>query len=206
MATINGRQTLNNGVQIIQVDGDPSAGGGTPAAIGSIALVDTDGSFWTKTSGPDTGWELLDPAAENLSATLAAGNTTSGNDISITSGDEITGDVVINGLTYPTADTTNGDVITTDGAGNLTLQTPSGGGGFTETITTITSLTWLPTAGAADHQIGIMTNAGGRVITLPSPKAQRTSIETTITMIDVSIKCLRIDEVFLISFIQTLSS
>lgn len=40
-----------------------------------------------------------------------------------------TGKVVLSGLSYPTADGTSGDVITTDGAGNLTFSTPAGGGG-----------------------------------------------------------------------------
>lgn len=31
------------------------------------------------------------------------------------------------GLKYPTADGTSGQVVTTDGAGNLTFQTPTGG-------------------------------------------------------------------------------
>ena len=36
--------------------------------------------------------------------------------------------VVIEGLSYPTADGTNGQVMTTDGAGNITFQTVGGGG------------------------------------------------------------------------------
>lgn len=43
------------------------------------------------------------------------------------------GAVSILGLNYPAADGTNGQVITTDGVGNLTFSTVSGGGGMTET-------------------------------------------------------------------------
>lgn len=40
-----------------------------------------------------------------------------------------TGDTVINGLTYPKTDGTNGQVIGTDGSGNLGFITAGGGGG-----------------------------------------------------------------------------
>ena len=43
------------------------------------------------------------------------------------------GAVSILGLSYPPADGTSGQVITTDGVGNLTFSTVSGGGGMTET-------------------------------------------------------------------------
>lgn len=39
-----------------------------------------------------------------------------------------TGQVVLDGLNWPSADGTNGQVLTTDGAGNLTFQTSAGGG------------------------------------------------------------------------------
>jgi hypothetical protein len=42
--------------------------------------------------------------------------------------------VDINGITYPSTDGTNGQVMTTDGAGNLSFQTVSGGGGSTVSL------------------------------------------------------------------------
>jgi hypothetical protein len=49
-------------------------------------------------------------------------------------GVDVTGTAVVDGLTigtmtYPTADGTDGQVLTTDGAGNLAFETVSGGGG-----------------------------------------------------------------------------
>ena len=45
-----------------------------------------------------------------------------------------TGNVTISGLAYPNADGTNGQVLTTDGAGNLTFQTSGGGGGLADVV------------------------------------------------------------------------
>jgi hypothetical protein len=42
-----------------------------------------------------------------------------------------TGSVVIDGLSYPQADGNNGEVLTTDGSGNLSFTAVSGGGGGT---------------------------------------------------------------------------
>ena len=41
----------------------------------------------------------------------------------------ITGSLTAGGLTYPISNGTSGDVLTSDGAGNVTWQTPTGGGG-----------------------------------------------------------------------------
>lgn len=56
MAAILGNTRIN-GFDAFLVDGDPSAGGGTSAALGSLAQVSSDGALWQKTSAPDTGWE-----------------------------------------------------------------------------------------------------------------------------------------------------
>ena len=39
------------------------------------------------------------------------------------------GSMTVGGLTYPTVNGTNGHVLTSDGAGNVTWQAQSGGGG-----------------------------------------------------------------------------
>jgi hypothetical protein len=51
--------------------------------------------------------------------------STGGGDITLTP--DTTGRVVLDGLNYPDADGTNGQVLTTDGAGNLSFTTVSGG-------------------------------------------------------------------------------
>ena len=56
MADIKATQTLNE-VLILEVAGDPTLTGGTPAPTGSLALDDT-GKLWVKTTAPDTGWEM----------------------------------------------------------------------------------------------------------------------------------------------------
>jgi hypothetical protein len=46
----------------------------------------------------------------------------------------ITGALTAGGLTYPTTNGTSGDVLTSDGAGNVTWAAPTGGGGASVTI------------------------------------------------------------------------
>lgn len=59
MSNIQGRITVNE-IEVLEVDGDPSTGLGTVAAVGSLALVDT-GGVWQKTGAADTDWERLSP-------------------------------------------------------------------------------------------------------------------------------------------------
>jgi len=53
--------------------------------------------------------------------------STSGGNISITP--DTTGKIVLDGLSWPTADGTADQVLKTDGAGNLSFVDQSGGGG-----------------------------------------------------------------------------
>ena len=46
-----------------------------------------------------------------------------------------TGTLTAGGLTYPTSNGTSGDVLTSDGSGNVTWQTPTGGGGGGANVT-----------------------------------------------------------------------
>lgn len=61
MAAITGLITVN-GKEVLEVDADPSAGGGTPAPIGSIAMYDSGsvGSVYIKTGALDTAWSRID--------------------------------------------------------------------------------------------------------------------------------------------------
>ena len=49
------------------------------------------------------------------------------------------GGVTVSGLTYPTTNGTSGDVLTSDGTGNVTWQAPTGGGGGGSGLTSRTT-------------------------------------------------------------------
>jgi hypothetical protein len=57
MATITGQLTLNE-VSLLEISGDPSISGGTPAPLGSLAL-DSSGNIWLKSASSDTSWSVL---------------------------------------------------------------------------------------------------------------------------------------------------
>jgi len=61
---------------------------------------------------------------------------------------------VIAGLEYPVADAASGDVVTTDGAGHLTLLPPSGGG-----VTSVFGRTGVVLAMAGDYTVAQVTGA-----------------------------------------------
>lgn len=84
-------------------------------AAGYIAAVSED-------TTPSLGGDL--DVSGNAIVSTAAG------DIAITP--DTTGSVIIDGLSWPQADGTDGQVLTTDGAGNLAFETVSGGGGASQ--------------------------------------------------------------------------
>ena len=57
------------------------------------------------------------------------------------------GSLTAGGLTYPAIDGTSGDVLTSDGAGNVTWQTPTGGGGGANVTISDTIPAGTPAAG-----------------------------------------------------------
>ena len=57
MANILGLLTVNE-VEVLQVDADPSAGAGTPAPQGSIAMYQ-GGTLYIKTGALDTDWQMV---------------------------------------------------------------------------------------------------------------------------------------------------
>lgn len=141
----------------------PNAGGGgggapTNAEYVVLSLDPTLTDERVLTAG--TGIALVDggangPVTLSVDATLAEilanGNTTSGFNIVVSTGDAIVGqtdlvlnpgpgvgdNVIIDGLTWPSSDGAAGDVLTTDGAGNLTFQPV----GSTETFTSGEAIT-----------------------------------------------------------------
>jgi len=82
MATILGRITLDE-VDLIEVSSDPSAGGGTNAPIGSIAL-DRSGFLWTKYDAPDVAWKKV--AASATGSFIGVSSVTMGYSANATNG------------------------------------------------------------------------------------------------------------------------
>lgn len=60
MAIIQGQVTVNE-VLILEVDSNPASGAGTPAPIGSLAIVET-GALFQKTGALDTQWTQFEAA------------------------------------------------------------------------------------------------------------------------------------------------
>lgn len=77
MANITGLITVNS-KDVLEVDADPSAGGGTAAARGSLAMFDTGsvGKLYLKTGTADTAWSEMDAATGD--DWLTTGNTLTG--------------------------------------------------------------------------------------------------------------------------------
>jgi len=73
---------------------------------------------------------------------------------------QVQGQLTASGLNYPATDSTAGNVVTTDGAGNLTLQPPSG---FTSinTQTFTSSGTYTPSAGLSYATVEVIGSGGG---------------------------------------------
>lgn len=122
----------------------PGGGGGAPVnadyVVMSLDATLTDERVLT----PGTGIALTDGGAggaatlsvdATLAEILANGNLTGGMDLSVSTGDSIVGvtdlvlepgagggdNVILDGLTWPSADGAAGEVLTTDGAGILTF-------------------------------------------------------------------------------------
>ena len=108
-------------------DKSPSLGGSLETSDNAIIFTaDQIGVSIISTTSLDnsTTWETQQSGPFNFlsQGLITIGNDT--NDIKIN-----TTNVRINDLVYPDTDGTNGQVLTTDGAGNLTFQDSSGGGG-----------------------------------------------------------------------------
>lgn len=81
MANVLGLITVN-GKEILEVDADPSAGGGTPSPIASLAMYDSGaaGFLYLKSGAADTAWTLMDSNANDwqLGGNTLGANTSIG--------------------------------------------------------------------------------------------------------------------------------
>lgn len=92
MATILGTK-LFNGIAALEVDGDPAAGAGTTAPVGSFASANDGSGMYVKTGAADGDWAPLSVGAgETLAQTLVLGNTTGGSDLELSAGDTVVGE------------------------------------------------------------------------------------------------------------------
>jgi len=125
----------------IQLVGDDSTGailstGETFKIAGGTNITTAVSGDTLTVTGPDlsnylqnTGTQTID----NLSFNDNIISTSSNADLNLSPGG--TGAVVISGIAFPTADGSNGQVLQTDGSGNLTFAESSGGGGGNNTAT-----------------------------------------------------------------------
>ena len=88
---------------------------------GELALNYADGKLYYKTASNNIKSFTEDSSAVTLNDTQTLSNKTLSSPV-------LSGAVVINGLTYPGADGTNGQVLSTNGAGQLIFATVSEGG------------------------------------------------------------------------------
>ena len=104
------------------------------SSIDSGSFQGIIGGYENYVSGSDNAYII----ASNNSTIDSHNNSViiGGNGLSTSKNDEVVvpslvaTELTASGLTYPTADGSNGDVLTTDGAGNLTLQPATGGAAF----------------------------------------------------------------------------
>jgi hypothetical protein len=125
----------------IQLVGDDSTGavlatGETFKIAGGTNITTAVSGDTLTITGPDLTNYLQDTGTQtidNLSFDDNIISTSSNADLLLSPGG--TGAVVISGLSFPTADGSNGQVLQTDGSGNLSFADSSGGGGGNNTAT-----------------------------------------------------------------------
>ena len=138
LATVTGRGasttdqvTLSGGIQTTNVTFTTS-GNSKLSSSGDIG-ASCDMLYVNNTSNTITIFRASDTSGCILSDT--AGNFRLE---TLTTGVRISGALTAGGLTYPTSNGSSGDVLTSDGSGNVTWQASSGGGSQSRTTSTIT--------------------------------------------------------------------
>ena len=125
----------------------------TTPATGEILIY--NGTDWIN---GDAG---IDAVQDDTEPTLGGDLDVNGNKIASSANGDIeiepngTGNLVLDGLTWPQADGTNGQVLTTDGAGNLSFTTVSGGSGLANIVEDLTP----QLGGDLDVQANIITTS-----------------------------------------------
>ena len=116
----------------------------SPSASGKVSVTGTGTAAIQSGDDADIAFLGGDSTSGNAGAVLLKGGddtgATKGGSVTIeggigTSGD---GDVIIQGLTYPDTDGTNGQVLTTDGGGNLSFTTVATGATDLDSLTDVT--------------------------------------------------------------------
>ena len=136
----SGKVQINNTYTLPNSDG----------SNGQVLTTDGAGtlSFTTVSSGGGGISNISEDTTPQLGGNLDVNGqsivSTSAGDINITP--DGAGKVVIDGLNYPTADGSNGQVMTTDGAGNLSFTTVSSG------ASSLTNLSDVTISSVADNQ------------------------------------------------------
>lgn len=131
--TVATGQAINGQTNLVL---SPGGGGADKVVIDGLSWPTADGASGTflRTSGAGVLTFAAVPA-DTLATTLAAGNSTGATSITVTTGQAINGQtnltlspgvgvsdkVVIDGLSWPTADGSSGTFLRTDGAGNLSF-------------------------------------------------------------------------------------
>jgi hypothetical protein len=127
-------------------------------AYGELAINYADGKLYYKDSTNTIKYFL---ESSQVSSTL--------DDIT-TNGNTTTNSITVGGLsigsayTFPTIDGSNGQVLTTDGLGNITFQTPAGGAGSAASDLTITSNTFTGTGSTTNYTLSQVAAADTHVI------------------------------------------
>jgi len=140
--------SLDDLVGVFCGESDPSANSEV-APVGSLYLRHTGafvGELWVKIGTADSAWAKTLTTQPSLSDVLGVGNTTSGNNIVITSGDQISG-LVANGLTYPTSDGTTNQALITNGSGVLSFSSVTSLLGSVDNHTDVDTTTGAPVVG-----------------------------------------------------------
>lgn len=165
MANITGLITVN-GKQVIEIDSDPSLGGGAVASIGSLAMLEVGGvgALYLKIGAADTAWQLIPTTtSEEIQDTIGAMLTNSSN-ISLNyddATDQISADLINTGVTagsYGVADSVSS--FTVDAKGRITAAS--------EVAIEITASQVSDFSSAADARISAQKGTANGIVPLNS--------------------------------------
>ena len=112
-----------------------------------VGIPGTNPGFWIERG--DNNNSLFTADSSDYVSLYGAGTKrieTTATGVTVT-GTLVSDGLTAGGLTYPTTNGTSGDVLTSDGAGNVTWQTPTGGGGGANVTISDTIPAGSPSAG-----------------------------------------------------------